>query len=84
MAGDVVALAIQLTDAGVGDYWDDVDHYFRNGLIEFRIVDGVELERMKAVSPVRAKDSPWERPQNGGSGPASSDRLFRAKSVPTT
>ena len=39
-AGDVVALAIQLTDAGVGDYWDDVDNYFRNGLIEFRIVDG--------------------------------------------
>ena len=57
-AGDVVALAIQLTDAGVGDYWDDVDHYFRNGLIEFRIVDGAELERMKAVRPGARKRFP--------------------------
>jgi Beta-L-arabinofuranosidase, GH127 len=58
-AGDIVALAIQLTDAGVGDYWDDVDHYLRNGLIEFQIVDAAELERMRAVSPVREKGSPW-------------------------
>ncbi|MGH3451257.1 MAG: hypothetical protein ACRDQW_11145 [Haloechinothrix sp.] len=31
---DVVALAIRLSDAGAGDYWDDVDGYARNHLIE--------------------------------------------------
>ena len=32
-------LAILLSDGGVGDYWDDVDQYVRNQLID--VVDGV-------------------------------------------
>ena len=31
---DMVALAIQLSDLGIGDYWDDVDGYVRNQLVE--------------------------------------------------
>jgi hypothetical protein len=31
---DMTALAIRLSDAGVGDYWDDVDSYVRNHLVE--------------------------------------------------
>ena len=32
-------VAIKLSDAGVGDYWDDVDEYVRNTLVEDQIVD---------------------------------------------
>jgi len=56
---DMVALAIQLTDAGLGDYWDDVDHYVRNGLVECQTTDRSELERMADVSPEREKNARW-------------------------
>jgi hypothetical protein len=36
---DSVALSIRLCDAGVGDYWDDVDSYLRNHLIEQQHTD---------------------------------------------
>ncbi len=29
---DMVVLAVKLSDAGLGDYWDDVDYYMRNQL----------------------------------------------------
>ena len=29
---DMVVLAVKLSDAGLGDYWDDVDYYLRNQL----------------------------------------------------
>jgi len=41
---DTLALAVQLTDAGLGDYWDDVDAIVRNHFIELQITD---LERMR-------------------------------------
>jgi hypothetical protein len=44
---DMIPLAIQLSDAGLGDYWDDVDAYVRNHLTEGQFVD---LERMKALN----------------------------------
>jgi hypothetical protein len=31
--GDLIVLAVRLTDAGLGDYWDDVDHIIRNQLV---------------------------------------------------
>ncbi|MCL4863264.1 MAG: glycoside hydrolase family 127 protein, partial [Caldilineaceae bacterium] len=36
---DTLMLAVQLTDAGLGDYWDDVDAIVRNHLIELQMVD---------------------------------------------
>ena len=33
-AGDLIALAIKLSDAGVGDYWDDAEAVLRNTLAE--------------------------------------------------
>ena len=56
---DMVALGIQLSDAGIGDYWDDVDHAVRNGLVECQATDRAELERMVSVSPKRPRDAPW-------------------------
>ncbi len=43
-AADMVLLAVKLSDAGVGDYWDDVDHIVRNHLSEMQACD-IELIR---------------------------------------
>ncbi len=32
--GDMIALALKLSEAGVGDYWDDADRWIRNMLVE--------------------------------------------------
>jgi hypothetical protein len=42
----MVALAIKLTDAGVGDYWEDIDQYIRNQLVEQQLVDGELLKKV--------------------------------------
>ena len=44
---DTLALAVKLSDAGLGDYWDDVDAMVRNHFIELQVVD---LERMRLAS----------------------------------
>lgn len=44
----MAAIAIKLCDAGVGDYWDDVDEYVRNTFIEDQFVDLALLEREAA------------------------------------
>ena len=36
---DLLMLAVQLCDAGLGDYWDDVDAIVRNHLSELQITD---------------------------------------------
>ena len=36
---DMVAMAVKLCDAGVGDYWEDVDQYVRNQLMEQQVTD---------------------------------------------
>jgi len=44
-----ISLAIRLTDAGLGDFWDDVDTLVRNQLVEQQISEsGAELAREKA------------------------------------
>ena len=35
--GRIIGLAIKLSDAGVGDYWEDVDQYIRNQGVEMQI-----------------------------------------------
>ena len=35
---DMVALAIKLSQAGIGDYWDDADRYIRNQFAEMQIL----------------------------------------------
>jgi len=48
--GDLVILAIMLTDAGLGDYWDDVDYTVRNAMAEQQIID---LDKMRKISGVK-------------------------------
>ncbi len=55
--GDIVALGIRLSDAGAGDYWDDVDAVVRNHLIEQQLTRADLLERISQVSPA-AKPAP--------------------------
>ena len=46
--GDMIALGVRLSDAGVGDYWDDVDAVARNQLIEQQLTDADALEQVAA------------------------------------
>jgi hypothetical protein len=59
--GDLTALAIRLTDAGMGDYWDDVDAIARNQLVEAQFADPVELRRVAEASGT-SKDPKAFRP----------------------
>ncbi|MBI4587175.1 MAG: hypothetical protein HY717_24445 [Planctomycetes bacterium] len=54
---DMVGLAVKLCDAGVGDYWEDVDRYTRNQLVEQQFVSA-ELLRKAAESSALRKASP--------------------------
>lgn len=60
---DMVALAIRLSDAGLGDYWEDAERIVRNNLSEQQLVDPVRLAEASRTGPVRGPD--W----NGQLGP---------------
>lgn len=50
-AGDLVALGIRLSDAGLGDFWDNVDAVVRNQLMEMQFTNAHLLEKLAAASP---------------------------------
>lgn len=56
--GDITALAIRLSDAGLGDYWGDVDSIVRNHLVEQQFTRADLLERV--VSHFSGHHSPME------------------------
>ena len=61
--GDMTCLAVKLSDAGIGDYWEDVDQYVRNHLTESQILD---VDRIKEI-PKHAPEMPvcsWEQAEN--------------------
>ncbi len=37
--GDMIVLALRLSEAGEGDYWDDADRWIRNQLVENQLVE---------------------------------------------
>jgi len=39
MAADMVALAVKLSSAGIGDYWDEVDRWVRNDFAEQQLTN---------------------------------------------
>ena len=57
---DMVALAIRLSDAGVGDYWDDVDRYVRNHLVEQQFIDSHLLKKCSETGGAHKAGSPQE------------------------
>jgi len=57
---DMVGLAAKLSDAGVGDYWEDVDRYTRNQLVEQQLVRKDCLVKLAAASPPHHATPPRE------------------------
>ena len=54
---DMTSLALKLSEAGLGDYWDDVDGYARNHMTEGRFVN---LEKLKRLNPgLTSEDEKW-------------------------
>ena len=62
--GDMTAMAVKLSDAGVGDYWDDVDCIARNLLVEQQLVRADLLKQISESGPSRPAGSQW-RVDNG-------------------
>lgn len=60
---DMLLLAVKLTDAGLGDYWDDVDAIARNHLIAQQITD---VERMRVLSGNNPENEPMLKRFLGG------------------
>ena len=56
---DMVGLAVALTDAGMGDYWDDVEMFARNGLISAQATDIEELKRVSQQGRERLPQANW-------------------------
>jgi hypothetical protein len=53
--GDMIAIALKLTDGGVGDYYDDVDRWVRNQFAEQQLTNGdwfYEFAKTQPKKPV--------------------------------
>jgi len=48
---DMILLALTLTDAGQGDYWDDVDRYVRNQFAENQMRRGDWIDQIATALP---------------------------------
>jgi hypothetical protein len=70
-AARITALAIKLCDAGVGDYWDDVDQYIRNQGTEQQLLRADILRQICSVAPELEKEPGTGRvrkPKSGSKG----------------
>lgn len=57
---DMVALAVKLSDAGIGDYWEDVEQYIRNQLVEHQLLRADLLEQVSRAGSEREIRPPQE------------------------
>ena len=48
---DMLLTALWLTEAGAGDYWDDIDRYLRNQFAEMQMTSGDWITRMAEKRP---------------------------------
>ncbi|HID31620.1 MAG TPA: hypothetical protein EYP19_16685 [Desulfobacterales bacterium] len=56
----LLALAIRLTDAGIGDYWEDVDAWIRNQQTEQQILDADLARKVSEDGPEHVATPPKE------------------------
>ena len=61
---DMIALAIRLSESGIGDYWDHVDQYVRNHLVECQLLRRDLLEEIIASGPAYEVDPTTESAEN--------------------
>jgi len=57
---DMTAISIMLSDAGLGDYWDDTDMYVRNHLVESMFTSPERIEQVIRYSPKPDPKSPQD------------------------
>ena len=57
--GDAIAMGVKLSEAGYGDFWEDVDRTTRNHLAEAQLIDKEMLKRIVTHSPERKPDSDY-------------------------
>lgn len=54
--GDLVALTVRMSEAGIADYWEDADRVIRNHLVEAQYVRRNYLERVSSsAEPMQAR-----------------------------
>ena len=61
--GDLVAMTVRMSEAGLGDYWDDADRVIRNHLVEAQFTDKALLERIVENMPHRPPEQPTGKQQ---------------------
>jgi hypothetical protein len=77
---DMIAIAAKLTQAGLGDYWDDLDRWTRNQFAENQLTDGEWIYEQNPSIPKRAigfnetADNVAERNLGGFAGWASGNQ----------
>jgi DUF1680 family protein len=49
--GDMTFIACRLTEAGIGDYWEDIDRYVRNHMVEVQLLRRDLMEECVAAAP---------------------------------
>lgn len=58
--GDMIAIGVKLSEAGVGDHWDDIDRWVRNTFAEQQLTDGqwfYEFAKTQPAQPVAANET---------------------------
>lgn len=53
--GEMIQLGVRLSDAGLGEYWDDVDAIVRNHLAEAQFCDLEEMRRLAQGGPLQGR-----------------------------
>jgi hypothetical protein len=74
---DVIVDAVRLSDAGLGDYWDDVDYVVRNHLLEQQMTDLDQMRKIAGIQPGSAEDERLKR-FRGGFAPCGVTKLYQA------
>jgi len=81
--GDLVALGVRLSDAGVGDYWDDVDAVVRNQLVEGQLTRADVLAQISEASAPVAEHQAFPKQESTENVIARSLGNFAGMSTPT-
>ena len=61
---DMIALAVRLSEACMGDYWDHIDQYVRNHMVECQLLRRDLLEEIIASGPAYEVDPTIESGEN--------------------
>ena len=79
-----IALGVRMSDAGLGDYWDDVDALVRNRLVEQQYVDLPAMRQIAGLEPDdTSRDALLTKYQGGFtvSWPTTIDRMMFGSNI---